>query len=180
MLLPLLLAFAGLDLLNPRNALATAVPLLLTAAVIFGSPGGWPARLGLIATAALFAAVTLAFNLSAEMQREDWRGAAAAMGETEAPRLIIAPKNGDDPLELYLGAIKFEGGRFADGVDVTELQVLTAVGVASPPSGFASVRSESLPPLFRLETFRAAQPRNVAPEDLAGVIDGRAVVLIDR
>ena len=179
-LLPVLLAFAGLDLLNPRNALATAVPLLLTAAVIFGSPTGCLAQLLLIATAALFAAVTLAFNLSAEMQREDWRGAAVAMGETDAPRIIVAPKNGDDPLEFYLDATKFEGGRFSDGVEVSELQVLTAVGVASPPSGFASVRSERLPPLFLLETFTAAQPRSVAPEDLAGVIDGRAVVLIDR
>ena len=179
-LLPFLLAFAGLDLLNPRNALATAVPLLLAAAVIFGWPAGWPARLGLIATGTLFAAVTVAFNLSAEMQREDWRGAAMAMGKTDAPRIIIAPKNGDDPLELYLDATKFEGGRFSDGVEVSELQILTAVGVASPPSGFASVRSERLPPLFFLETFTAAKPRNVAPEDLAGVIDGRPVVLIDR
>jgi len=177
---PAALAVAGLDLLNPRNLLAAVVPVLLVAALIFGGTRDRLATAGLAATAALFGAVVVAFNLSAEMQREDWRGAAKAMGEPDGARIIVAPKNGDDPLELYLDAVKFEGGRFVDGVELTEIMALGTGGDVSVPDGFESTSTRPLPPLFELESFESGAPRSVAPADLEDASGGRFVVLIDR
>jgi len=177
---PAVLALAGLDLLNPRNLLAIVVPVLLVGALIFGGTRDRLALAGLAATAALFAAVVLAFNLSAEMQREDWRGAAEAMGEPDGARIVVAPKNGDDPLELYLDAAKFEGGRFEDGVEVSEILALGTGGGVSVPAGFESASTLPLPPLFELESFESSAPRTVTPADFEGATGGRFVVLIDR
>ncbi|MDQ3729621.1 MAG: glycosyltransferase family 39 protein [Actinomycetota bacterium] len=177
---PALLAFAGLDLLNPRNLLAGVVPVLLVAALVFGNGRRRLAAIGLAATATLFAAVVVAVNLSAEMQREDWRGAAEAMGEPAGVRIVVAPKNGDDPLELYLDAVKFEGPRFEDGLDVEEIEVLGTGGTVHAPEGYEERSTVSLPPLFELTSFVAPGTRRLAPEDLYGVLGGRTVVLIDR
>lgn len=177
---PAILAFAGLDLLNPRNALGAIVPVLLAAALIFGGSAGILARLGVVITSLSFAVVVLVFNLSAEMQREDWRGAALAMGPPQGVRIVVAPKNGDDPLELYLDATKFEGKRFSSGVDVKKVQVLNLGTTLSPPNGFSLARTDRLPPLFHLETYESGRPLTVTPEDFDGVIGGRTVALIDR
>ena len=154
--------------------------MLLVAALIFGGTRDRLALAGLAATAALFGAVVLAFNLSAEMQREDWRGAAEAMGEPDGVRIVVAPKNGDDPLELYLDAVKFEGGRFEDGVEVSEIVALGTGGAVSVPDGFESTSTVPLPPLFELESFESGAPRAVTPADFEGATGGRFVVLIDR
>jgi len=177
---PAILALAGFDLLNPRNALAGVVPVLLAAALAFGAAKGRLPLLGLAGSALLFAGVVLAVNLSSEMRREDWRGAATAMGEPDGVRIVVAPKNGDDPLELYLGAVKFEGKRFEGGVEATEVEVLSASAPLAAPDGFDAAGSERLPPLFELASFRAERPTQLVPADLDGLIGGRYVALIDR
>lgn len=177
---PVLLAFAGLDLLNPRNLLAGAVPILFVAALAFGAARGRSAALGLAASASLFAAVVIAVNLSVEMHREDWRGAAEAMGEPSGVRIVVAPQNGDDPLELYLDAVKFEGGRFEEGVNVGEIEVLGTGGPVEAPEGYEERGKASLPPLFELTSFEAPAARRLAPIDIEGVLGGRSVALIDR
>jgi len=177
---PALIALAGLDLVNPRNLLAGVVPVLLGGALVFGGLRGRIPALGLAATAALFAAVVLAVNLSSEMHREDWRGAAEAMGEPGGVRLIVAPKNGDDPLELYLGAEKFEGKRFDGGVEAEEVKVLSTSAPLAVPKVLEPVGSIRLPPLFQLASFRQEDGVRIAPDDLAGIVGGRSVTLIQR
>ncbi len=177
--LPTLLAFGGLDLLNPRNLIAALVPLLLAGAIAF-SRSDRVARLGLAAAAAMFGAVVFAFNVSAEMQREDWRGVADAMGSAEGNRIVVTLKNGDDPLEYYLGATKFDGGRFENGVDVKEVDVVTTGGPFRTPDGFTQAHEVPRPPLFDLVVFRSDKPVSVKPGDFDDVVPFRFEVLIDR
>ena len=58
------------------------------------------------ATCALFAGVLVAVDVSAQMQRPDWRGAAEALAPAGEARVFVVPRNGDDPLAYYLGARK--------------------------------------------------------------------------
>ena len=104
--LPLLLAVLGLDFINPRNLIGVLVPLLIVLAIGFGGRGAGKAGLAAgAATCALFAGVLVAVDVSAQMQRPDWRGAAEALATGEA-RVFVVPRNGDDPLAYYLGARK--------------------------------------------------------------------------
>jgi len=178
---PALMALLGLDLLNPRNLIAAILPLLLLGGVAFGAP---PGRLPLAAagaTAALFATVVLAMNLSEEMQREDWRGAAEAIGPASEPRIVVVPKNGDDPLELYLDAVKFDGGRFRDGVEVRDVTVLSTGSAVDAPKGFEpNGGPQRLAPLFELRRFRSEAAVSVVPGAVDDVLSERFEVLIDR
>ena len=114
---PFALAAAGLDLVDPRNMIGSVVPLWWPAAS--RSACATPNRWGLSAPlrrSLLFAAVLLAVYVSAQMQRPDWRGAAAAIGSPEGPRILVVPTNGDDGLVYYLHAREFERQRFQRGI----------------------------------------------------------------
>lgn len=176
---PLLLAIGGIDLFNPRNLIAGIIPLLTIAAIAFAGTE-WPARAGLVAGLALFAGVVLAVNVSAQLQREDWRGAAKAMGAATGTRIIVAPKNGDNPLEYYLDANKFEGGRFDDGVPVREVDVLSTKFEISPPKGFRLAEQRGLAPLFILRRYESERAVSITPRDTLRVLSERSQALIDR
>jgi mannosyltransferase len=180
--LPLLLAVLGLDFINPRNLIGVLVPLLIVLAIGFGSRGAGRAGLaGGAATCALFAGVLAAVNVSAQMQRPDWRGAADALASTGEARVFVVPRNGDDPLAYYLGARKSAVG--PNRIRAREIDVLsTNYRVKPPPGSFELVHEERRAPFFLLWRYRARRPQPIRLRDLAGrqVLSERSSVLIRR
>ena len=180
---PFALAAAGLDLVDPRNMIGSVVPLLVAGGIAFGLRNS--KSLGVVCTAAAilaFAAVLLAVYVSAQMQRPDWRGAAAAIGSPEGPRILVVPTNGDDGLVYYLHAREFERQRFQRGIRVSEIDVLsTAVAISPPGKGMRLVEERGLAPTFILRRYRSSHPVLVRPQDVAGrqILTERSKVLVD-
>lgn len=78
---PLFLTLGGLDYLNSRNLVVAVIPLLIVAAV--GLAGRTGTALGPLAVGVLCAvgvAATVASATDVDLQRDDWRGAARAVG----------------------------------------------------------------------------------------------------
>jgi hypothetical protein len=124
----------------------------------------------------------LAVYVSAQMQRPDWRGAAAAIGPPEGPRILVVPTNGDDGLVYYLHAREFERRRFQRGIRVSEIDVLsTAFAISPPGKGMRLVEERGLAPTFILRRYRSSHPVLVRPQDVAGrqVLTERSKVLVD-
>ena len=135
-LVPLLLAVVGLDVVDTRNVLAALAPLMVLAAVGFVSPvarpwGLWAAA----ALAALSAAVVLVVDVDDRYQRADWGGASSALGAaTVARAIIVSPGEALLPLQAYQPDLRLLGAPVA----VRELDI---VGVAVPvgSTGLGSV-----------------------------------------
>jgi mannosyltransferase len=180
--LPALAALIGLDFLKPRNVMAGVVPLLMIGALGFSSErAGRAGLIGAIGTSALFAASLIAINVSAEMQRADWRSAADAAAAPAGTRLIAVPQNGDDPLLYYLDATRFVGPVAREGAVVEEIvAVRTTSEINPPPEGFELVSTERVPPLFTVSTFRASGPERVERADAVSLLRERATVLLDE
>jgi mannosyltransferase len=182
-LAPFALAAAGLDLVDPRNLIGSLVPLLIAGGIAFGLRNS--RSLGLVCAAAaalLFATVLLAVYVSAQMQRSDWRGAAAAIGSPRGPRVLVVPRNGDDGLVYYLHAREFERRRFQRGIRVREIDVLsTAFAISPPGKGMTLVEQRGLAPSFILRRYRSRHPVLVRPQDVAGrqILTERSKVLLD-
>jgi 4-amino-4-deoxy-L-arabinose transferase-like glycosyltransferase len=179
--LPLLLAVVGTDFINPRNLIGALVPLLIVLAIGFGYRGAGNAGLaGGAATCALFVAVLLVVDVSAQMQRPDWRGAAEALASPAESRVLVVPRNGDDALAYYLGARKRSLG---SRLRTREIDVLsTNYRVKDPPEPFELVHEERRAPFFLLWRYRARRPQAIRLRDLAGqrVLSERSAVLIER
>ncbi|HXF00524.1 MAG TPA: glycosyltransferase family 39 protein [Solirubrobacterales bacterium] len=179
--LPLLLAVVGTDFINPRNLIGALVPLLIVLAIGFGCRGAGKAGLaGGAATCALFVAVLLVVDVSAQMQRPDWRGAAEALASPAESRVLVVPRNGDDALAYYLGAGKQSLG---SRLRTREIDVLsTNYRVKDPPEPFELVHEERRAPFFLLWRYRARRPQPIRLRDLAGrrVLSERSAVLIER
>ena len=181
--LPLLLAVVGLDFINPRNLIGALVPLLIVLAIGFGGRGAGKAGLSAAAvTCSLFAGVLVAVAISAQMQRPDWRGAAEALASSGEARVLVVPRNGDDPLAYYLGARK-PAGLGQKRVRAREIDVLsTNYRVEGPPGSFELVDQEGRAPFFLVWRYRAPRPQRIRLQDLAGrrVLGERSAVLIKR
>ena len=180
---PFALAAAGLDFFDPRNLIGCLVPVLVAGGIAFGLRNS--KSLGVVcaaATALLFGAVVLAVYVSAQMQRDDWRGAAAAIGPPRGPRVLVVPKNGDDGLVYYLHAREFERRRYQRGIRVREIDVLSTGYAISPPGrGMMLVEKRGLAPSFILRRYRSPHPVLIRPSDVAGrqILTERSKVLVD-
>jgi hypothetical protein len=156
-LLPLVLAVAGADYLLPRNLIAVYVPVVLVVAAGLGAAG----RLGLAAATAI-CAVALVVNIEvasdAKLQRDDWRGAAKALGPaTETRAVIVSPDYAKKPLRLYAGSLP----PLPAGTAVREVDVIVndRPPAGAPPAlpGFsldATVRT----PSYLLARYRSSTP----------------------
>ena len=105
---PFLLAIVGIDFVDPRNLIASLPALLIAAGIGLGCRGA--GRIGTAAAAAavlVFVVVLGAAYESSQMQRPDWRGAAAAIGPPSGPRVLIVARNGEEPIAYYRDARPF-------------------------------------------------------------------------
>jgi 4-amino-4-deoxy-L-arabinose transferase-like glycosyltransferase len=204
--LALAMAALGVDYLLDRNLLPALLPMTLAVAAGFGARGAGPA--GAVAAAALCAAFTLIVALTAtskELQRPDWRGAAAALGDTARARVIVVPAHGTHALEIYRPAARDlrTGGQAPANVDPqrelvegryppalpTSVREVAMIGPGEPDS-----LTLSLPPGFTrsgeravgslgIAVFRAPQPVDLirwAVSTTAVAPPSGAAVLIER
>jgi hypothetical protein len=157
-LVPFVLAIAGSDYLLPRNLIAVYVPVVLVAAAGLGAAG----KLG-VAGAAVICAVALTVNVEvtadAKLQRDDWRGAASALGPAEA--VVVAPEYESKSLRLYAHDLEPIPPQ---GVDVTQV-VTVANGrppqAPPPPPGFTE-QSRTTTESYVLTRYTAAAPQHLA------------------
>jgi hypothetical protein len=182
LIVPFALATAGPDFVDTRNLIGGLVPLLIAAAIAFGCARA--GRIGLASAGAavlLFVAVLGGIFESGQMQRPDWRGAAAAMGRPSGPRVLVVPRNGNEPIAYYRDARDFRPPRFSHA-RVREIDVLSETGAVSPPrGGFRLVAQQGLRPCCTLSRFRAPRAVLVLPQDVSGnrVLGERSSALIE-
>ena len=189
--LPLALALAGLDYVNARNLIVAWPPLAAILAAGFAAPHREPAgTLAAAALCAVFAVAVVGVAGDPALRRDDWRGAARALGDAGSPRAVLVTPDSTEPLELYLRGASPAPAR---GVVVRELALVglaprTAQGSRQPPPGETTA---PLPPGARVlerkrsETWtvvsvRLAGPETVRPGDARGLGGGRAAVLVQR
>jgi mannosyltransferase len=175
-LLPLVLAVAGADYLLPRNLIAVYVPVVLVVAAGLGAAG----RLGLAGAGAI-CAVALVVNIEvasdAKLQRDDWRGAARALGPaTETRAVIVSPDYAKKPLRLYAGSLQ----PLPPGTAVREVDVI--VNDRPPAAAPPALPGFSLEGTVRTPSYLLARYRSPTPTAVPTVPVGRkpAAVLIQK
>jgi 4-amino-4-deoxy-L-arabinose transferase-like glycosyltransferase len=185
---PILFALGGLDFFLTRYVVVAWVPLAVVAAAGFAA-----ARAGAVAAAALGllgVAVVVSTADVPKFERDDWRGAARALGETASPRaIVLTPSLGHWPFDVYrplARAIR------TPSVSVAEIDL---IGLAppvrsagrsprpprprppAPPPGFDLVESRHAR-YFTLIRFRAPRPVTVTARSLAAMkLDSQGAAL---
>lgn len=163
----LVMALFGADYYLTRYVLAAWLPIALVPAV-----GLSTRRVGLVVAAllcALWVFVVISVNTRPELQRDDWRGIARAIGvpDPHGRAIVVSPLNGSIPLRLYLPRARpFPGTNTAIGeIDVVATAPREAGATRKPPP----FRAVSPLPGFRLEsrhqgrTFTIVKYRAMAP-----------------
>ena len=176
-LVPLVLAVVGVDHLLTRNTLGALPVLLVALGVAFATRGAPRAGLALGGgLAALWIAIVIGVALEPRFQREDWRGAAAALGAPADRAVVVTPASGVVPLAYYRPALT---PMPAGGTAVREVVVVglpdddsarppDPAAVASPGPAFTEV-GRTQTDGFTLVRFRASSPQPVEPAALAGL-----------
>src|SRR4051794_24850877 len=159
-LLPLLLAAVGADYVLPRNLIAVYVPVILVAAA------GLSGRLGLIG-AGVICAVALAVNIEVatdvKLPRDDWRGAARALGHGSETRVVtVTPPYAKKPLRLYAGSLPPLPQQGADVREVVAIVYGRPPADPAPPPGFPEVVERVRTPSYVLVRYRSPVPRHYA------------------
>lgn len=157
-LAPIVLALVGVDFLDTRNLLPALPALLAVLGAGFAAPRVRPAAaLPAAAFALLLLAVVGLVDTHPRYQRDDWRGAAHALGSPVRTRaIVVSPGSGLIPLGVYQPALHPLGGT----ATVSELDLvaipgqLTGGGVGTPPRLPAGAVA---PPGFRLAARDDAQ-----------------------
>jgi mannosyltransferase len=123
MLVAVVFAAAGKDYFDTRNMLPTWPAFVLVVAAGLGATRG--GRLGVFGTIALSAlSLYCVSNIVRDpaFQRDNWRGAARALGRAERPRAIVADLyTSEPPLQTYMRGV---GGYPASGVRLQEVDVI--------------------------------------------------------
>lgn len=100
--IPLLLALAGSDYFDTRNLIALWLPLVTasTAGLVLGARRGGVAGVAVLAAIGLAAVVGV--DVTPNWRRDDWRGAARALGSAgELRAIVVTPAADSVPLRLY-------------------------------------------------------------------------------
>ncbi|HEY2439008.1 MAG TPA: glycosyltransferase family 39 protein [Solirubrobacteraceae bacterium] len=161
-LVPILLALVGIDFLDTRNLLPALPPLTIAASIGFaaGAPPirRWAPALGL---AAILLAVVVLVDLDPAYQRDDWRGAARALGAPVAARaIVVTPGSGLTPLQAFLPRLTpLSHPATVREIDVVAIpQQVTGAGIGIPPRPAAPL---PVPAGFRLVRAVAARTYTV-------------------
>ena len=178
LLIPAALALAGLDYFDTRNLLMVWLPLMTAAAagLVLGLP-----RFGTAAVAVLAAigvAAVIGVDVTPNWQRDDWRGAARAVGQASVPRaIVITPASGALPFQLYRRDARpmAPGGESVQEVALVSRprRVSGRVHPPAPPRprnpmvpGYNRVRRDYAD-TFSFVLFRAGEPLGITPERAA-------------
>jgi mannosyltransferase len=184
-ILAVLVALAGKDLIDSRNLLETWPAFALPVAVALGTARATRAGAGLLAALVVLSLVCVGGVIADPLfQRADWRGAARALGAPGALRAIVTPGQGTMALRPYLARLRFwPGGAVTlDEVDVIGLDYrppgartnVTPPRPSPPPRlpGFTLVSHRETESYTALR-YRAAAPRaETAPALLALALAG--------
>ena len=141
------------------NLIGSIVPLLIAAGIAFTVPAA--RRLGSAAAAVAggaFVVVLLAIQLSAQMQRPDWRGAAAAIGPPSGPTALVVTKKGDDGLAYYLHAQRTRSASSQMGRGSAGSTPSADLDHLAPKRPFRLVEQRGLAPCCVLRHFRSPPP----------------------
>jgi 4-amino-4-deoxy-L-arabinose transferase-like glycosyltransferase len=178
---PFALAALGVDFVDPRNLIGALVPLLVATGVGLGRAGAGRFGMAAAGTAAVLGLVVLAAVYeSGQMQRPNWREAAAAMGPPSGPRVLVVARNGNEPIAYYRGAREFRSPHYP-GERVNEIDVLGILGttVSPPGKGFHLSSRQGLAPCCTLWRYRATRRTLVKPSAVAGILGGPESTLIE-
>jgi uncharacterized membrane protein len=171
-LAPVALALLGFDYLAPRYLVAAWVPLSAVLAVAIGALRP-PLSLATGAAVCLaFLAVDLAVVQRPQLQRGNWRWAAARLRSRPAvPRALVVSSLGGLPLRYYLPALRARAGAAqlrVSEIDVIGYASLRAVVRHRPAGGFRAAARYDNHGLV-VVVFRAPQPRLVPAARLFAV-----------
>jgi hypothetical protein len=175
--IPFLLALLGVDYFETRNLLPVWLPFMV---VVAAGLLAWGGRRGVAAVAVLAvlgAVAAISVDVTPNWRRDDWRGAARALGRSSELRaVVVTPGNGDVPLELYRHDLT---AMAPGGISVQQIALVSmprrASGSVHPPSpprphkleipGFALQR-RVLAPDYTVMIYRAGGSLGVTPAGL--------------
>lgn len=185
-LLAAVFSLSGSDLVLTRYLSEVWIPAAAVASVGFATAGAsrWgPVAAG--ALCALFAVIVVATAWEPKFDREDWRGAARAVGTASAKRaIVVSPGRGPAAFAYYrpqARAMTPSGGEVSEIVYVAFPSSVQGIGrkpqsppaeaVAAAPAGFTVVEQERHE-FFTLARLRSERPVRVTIEGLAAAVPG--------
>lgn len=187
LLAPLAAALLGEDHLLARNTIAVLpLVIVLTGAGLVAAmrvlPRAGPAlAAGLACAVGLVAVIGVVTDTS--LQRDDWRGAARALGRVDGIRIVAAPGGALEPLRYYLPHVHAftHGGAFTPEVDYlamslrrenTRLRPPHPAGAPLQVPGFTET-GRTLTGEFTVLRLRARAPLGVFSSAVATGLDGK-------
>jgi mannosyltransferase len=165
------LALAGEDYFHYRYLLVVWIPLVVgVAALLVPRPRVAAAIAALSCLVSL--AIVVAGLFDESMQREDWRGAAAALGRPEVPRAVaVVPHWAGEPLQVYGQRVR---PMPPAGYRVREIAVVgdADAWAASPPAALGGFRLVEHRNFNFLTVVRLRSRRSIrlSPAQLAPVL----------
>jgi mannosyltransferase len=185
-LIPIMLAFGGVDYLAPRNLVAAMVPLsALLAIVIVAQRTG---RVGValaVLVALAFLALTIDIDLSPRLQRGDWSSVARVLQVAVPNHAIVTVQLGSAPLEYYLPVLHElapgERVRISE-IDETGYAPLRKGSESPPAPGFHLSERRDIHGLV-VYRFTSTTPVAISAEALLGdaiTEESHAEVLVPR
>ncbi len=213
--LALVLALAGLDYLTTRNLVEGWLPFAIVVGAGLVLP--WVARRrgegalarrtegrlavraeralaagGVAALVAVGLVAVIAVDLDPAYQRDDWRGAARALGQASVARaIVVTPDTAKTALALYRpGVVQMP----ASGARVQEIDIVAMAQRDTPGSAAVTPHPPTAPGIpdfklvgrdyarmFTLLRYRADAPVAESPSSLAGYkLDGETVIVLSE
>ena len=170
---PCALALAGADYVITRNLIMAIVPLVVVAAVAASRSRAGPALVGLLCAAGI--AAFIGVELTPADQRDDWRGAAAAIGPaTLGPRVVVIdPSDGAPALRLYLPLARVAPSP-ATYFTIREVDVIAVQRTPPLPAPQAGIAGFAPAPVihtgaFTLQRYIAPTPMRESYAQIAAV-----------
>ena len=173
-----LLAAVSLDYLDTRNMIALDILGAAVAGAGFATAGRAGAAAVLV-LCVLGTGAVIRVNTDVASQRDDWRGAVAALGSAQLPRAIVAtPLQGRLPLALYLHHVQPLLGATADVAEIDLIGMAKratgerphppAPTPVAPPAGFTLIAIDRTAQ-YTVARYRATSVEAVPTESITAL-----------
>ena len=176
-----LLAAAGVDYFDTRNVLIAWPPLALAVAVGLGARRSGRVGVAAATALALVGVSTVVFVATRpSLQRDDWRGVAAALGEPRAASraVVVTPSSADAPFAVYAPRLEKmpDAEQSVSEIDLVALPQRARTqsrpdppprpeGHPPPAPGFELIETR-FEETFTLLRYTSTAPANVTPAGL--------------